>query len=63
MRVLLTGGSGDLSQTLVPRVARQGGHAGHSRHRAPRDLKQGAVFIQGSILDRPRGDQRLTKSI
>jgi UDP-glucose 4-epimerase len=50
MRVLLTGGSGDLGQTLAPKLFRKGHtpvildvHAPHDSH---------GVFIQGSILDR-----------
>jgi nucleoside-diphosphate-sugar epimerase len=54
MRVLLTGGSGDLGQTLVPKLLDRGDTPVILDIRAPRDLKPGAVFIQGSILDRPR---------
>jgi nucleoside-diphosphate-sugar epimerase len=54
MKVLLTGGSGDLGQTLVPRLLDRGDMPVILDVRAPRDLKQGAVFIQGSILDRPK---------
>ena len=54
MRVLLTGGSGDLGQTLVPRLLDRGDTPVVLDVRAPRDLKQGALFIEGSILDRPR---------
>ena len=52
MRVLLTGGSGDLGQTLVPRLLAKGDTPVVLDVRAPPKLKQGAVFIQGSILDR-----------
>ena len=54
MKVLLTGGSGDLGQTLVPRLLDRGDTPVILDVRAPRDLKQGAVFIEGSILDRPK---------
>jgi nucleoside-diphosphate-sugar epimerase len=54
MKVLLTGGAGDLGQTLVPRLLDRGDAAVILDVRAPRALKQGAVFIQGSILDRPQ---------
>jgi nucleoside-diphosphate-sugar epimerase len=54
MKVLLTGGSGDLSQTLVPTLLDRGDTPVILDVRAPRALKQGAVFIQGSILDRPK---------
>jgi len=53
MKVLLTGGSGDLGQTLVPGLLDRGHTPVILDVRAPRDLKQGAVFIEGSILDRP----------
>jgi UDP-glucose 4-epimerase len=54
MKVLLTGGAGDLGQTLVPRLLDRGDAAVILDVRAPRALKQGAVFIQGSILERPQ---------
>ena len=54
MKVLLTGGSGDLGQTLVPRLLDRGDTPVILDVRAPRDLKKGAVFIEGSILDRPK---------
>src|ERR1700720_484415 len=54
MKVLLTGGSGNLGQTLVPRLLDQGDTAVILDVRAPRDLKKGALFIEGSILDRAR---------
>src|SRR5258705_13773125 len=54
MKVLLTGGSGNLGQTLVPRLRDKWDTPVILDVRAPRDLKQGAVFIEGSILDRPK---------
>jgi nucleoside-diphosphate-sugar epimerase len=52
--MLLTGGSGDLGQTLVPRVLDRGDTPVILDVRAPRDLKPVAVFIEGSILERPK---------
>jgi nucleoside-diphosphate-sugar epimerase len=54
MKVLLTGGSGDLGRTLVPGLLDRGHTPVILDVRPPRDLKQGAVFIEGSILDRPK---------
>jgi nucleoside-diphosphate-sugar epimerase len=54
MKVLLTGGSGDLGRTLVPRLLDRDDTPVILDVRAPPDLKQGAVFIEGSILDRPK---------
>ena len=54
MKVLLTGGSGNLGQTLVPRLLNKGITPVILDLRAPPNLKKGTVFIQGSILDRPK---------
>jgi nucleoside-diphosphate-sugar epimerase len=53
MKILLTGGSGDLGQTLVPRLLDQGHTPVVLDIRAPRDVKQAEMFVQGSVLDRP----------
>jgi nucleoside-diphosphate-sugar epimerase len=50
MKILLTGGSGDLGQALVPRLLANGDTPIVLDVRLP--LNQGATFIQGSILDR-----------
>ncbi len=52
MRVILTGGSGDLGQTLVPRLIGRDDTAVILDVRAPA-LDQGGLFVAGSILDRP----------
>jgi len=50
MRVLLTGGSGDLGQTLVPRLLA----AGHTPVVLDIRRPTSGEFIQGSLLDRDR---------
>jgi UDP-glucose 4-epimerase len=52
MKVLLTGGSGNLGQTLVPRLLDKGDTPVILDVRAPSRLTEGAVFVDGSILDR-----------
>jgi nucleoside-diphosphate-sugar epimerase len=54
MKVLLTGGSGDLGQTLVPMLLSKGHAPVILDVRAPRDSKQQGLFIQKSILDREK---------
>src|SRR5947209_20138186 len=52
MKVLLTGGSGNLGRTLLPELLDIGDTPVVLDIRAPRHFKTGAVFIEGSILDR-----------
>jgi nucleoside-diphosphate-sugar epimerase len=52
MRVLLTGGSGNLGQALVPRLLEKGDTPVILDVRAPRSLNEGAVFIEASVLGR-----------
>jgi len=54
MKVLLTGGSGNLGQVLVPRLLDKGDTPVILDVRAPPALSEGAVFIEGSILDRSK---------
>jgi uncharacterized protein YbjT (DUF2867 family) len=54
MKVLLTGGSGNLGQTLMPRLLDRGDTPVILDVRAPRDLKRGALFVEGSVLDRSK---------
>jgi len=54
MTVLLTGGSGNLGQTLVPRLLDRGNTPVILDVRAPRHLQGGVLFVEGSILDRAK---------
>src|SRR5258708_13470445 len=54
MKVLLTGGSGDLGHTLVPMLLSKGHTPLILDVRVPHDSKPQGVFIQGSILDREK---------
>jgi nucleoside-diphosphate-sugar epimerase len=54
MKVLLTGGAGDLGQTLVPRLLARGDTPVILDIRVPLNSPPEAMFIQGSILDRPK---------
>ena len=52
MKVLLTGGAGDLGITLAPRLLASGNTPVILDVRTPARLPDGTAFIQGSILDR-----------
>ncbi len=54
MKVLLTGGTGDLGQTLVSVLLRRGDTPVILDVRAPPNSRTGAVFIEGSVLDRSK---------
>jgi nucleoside-diphosphate-sugar epimerase len=54
MKVLLTGGSGNLGQALVPRLLGQGDTPVILDVRAPPHLNKGAEFIEGSVLHRSK---------
>jgi dTDP-glucose 4,6-dehydratase len=54
MKVLLTGGSGNLGQVLVPRLLEKGDQPVILDVRVPPPLDEGAVFIEGSVLDRSK---------
>src|SRR5262244_2750930 len=54
MKVLLTGGSGNLGQALVPRLLDKGDTPVILDVRAPASLNEGAVYIEGSVLDRSK---------
>src|SRR6516225_11223630 len=53
-KVLLTGGSGNLGQALVPRLLDKGDTPVILDVRVPPRLNEGAVFIEGSVLDRSK---------
>jgi UDP-glucose 4-epimerase len=54
LKVLLTGGSGNLGQTLVPKLLDKGDKPVILDVRAPPRLNGEAVFIEGSVLDRSK---------
>jgi len=52
MKILLTGGAGDLGQALVPRLLARGDEPVILDVRAPSDPGLAGAYIEGSILDR-----------
>src|ERR1700683_676310 len=52
MRVMLTGGAGDLGQALLPRLVANGDIPVVLDVRAPPEAKQRAYWAEGSVLDR-----------
>lgn len=52
MRVMLTGGAGDLGQALTPRLVANGDTPIVLDVRAPPEVKQRAYWAEGSVLDR-----------
>jgi nucleoside-diphosphate-sugar epimerase len=59
MKILLTGGSGDLGQVLVPRLLSRGDKPVIVDVRPPVDLSPEVTFVHGSILDRPTSREAL----
>jgi nucleoside-diphosphate-sugar epimerase len=53
MKILLTGGAGDLGKVLVPRFVSRGDIPAILDVRPPRDPEQRQFFVRGSVLDRP----------
>jgi hypothetical protein len=54
MKVLLTGGVGDLGQALIPSLLENGDIPVILDIRAPLNLKREVTFFHGSVLDRSR---------
>jgi nucleoside-diphosphate-sugar epimerase len=54
MKVLLTGGSGNLGQSVVPRLLDKGDTPVILDVSAPPRLSDGTLFVEGSILDRAK---------
>jgi nucleoside-diphosphate-sugar epimerase len=59
MKILLTGGSGNLGQALVPELLGKGDTPVILDVRAPPALHEGAVFIEGSVLERAKVTETL----